>query len=506
MVAVAKRAAAILGCVVAGMSGLAARGANQTPTLTPVQVGSVLPFTATIAGPTYEGDTLPGMHSFARAEYGGQWLLIAGMTNGQHNLGRAGFFSQYRNSTVYVIDPTTHQVWGRSIASDPTAGFTPDQLSSLMVTNSQYSQIGSHLYLTGGYGTIQSGTSSQWQTFSTLSSIDVPGMMNWVKTGTGTAASKVRQISDPLFQVTGGEMLTTSNGRTHLVFGQNYPTAYTPGVNGVYTHQVRSFTIVDDGTSLGIASPVTGATNPDFRRRDLNVVPVIREEGGQLVEKMQALAGVFTTDFGAWTVPVTIDASGNATEPDPTAAGTFKQGTNSYRSANIGMYSVTQKTMHTLLFGGISYQYYDAATGTFLTDANLPYTNDATDIVTDANGVMSVHLLPSSFPTLVDSVSGKKLLLGTETEFFAAAGVKTFANGVIDLDALTGTTLVGYLFGGIASDAGNGGTTQASNALFPVYVTVPEPGTLAVLGMGMVALWKRRGGRLPGGWRGWRSV
>lgn len=487
---------ALAGLMVACAGAMPAWGENQTLDLTPVQVGTALPFVATIQGPLSPGvgAGLPGMHSFARAQHGGQWLLISGMTNGQHNLGRAGFNAAYRNSSVYVIDPETLQVWGRSLATDATAGLNAEQLSSLMVTNSQYTQIGSRLYMAGGYGTVASGTASQWQTFSTLSAIDVPGMMDWVKNGTGTAAGNLRQISDPLVQVTGGEMHTTSNGRTHLVFGHNYPVNYAPGVNGIYTHQVRSFTIVDDGTNLAIASPVLGATDPAYRRRDLNVVPVIHEEAGQPVEKLQALAGVFTPTFGAWTVPVTIDDNGVATQADPGAPGTFKQGMNSYKGANIGMYSVTQKTMHTLLFGGIGYQYYDAVTGTFKTDSNLPYMNDATDIVTDAAGNMSVHLLPSSFPTLVDSGSGKTLLLGTETEFFLAEGVPTFANGVIDLDALTGPTLVGYFFGGIVSDAGNFGNTQASSGLFPVMITpVPEPSTLLMGGaMAWVGLWRRR--------------
>ena len=473
----------------------AVHGANQTTDLSPVNVGTVLPFSAVIQPIDYSGDTMPGMHSFSKAQYNGQWLLIGGMSNGQHNLARTGFNAQYRNDAVYVIDPTTHQVWSRSLVSDPASGLTSDQLSTLMVTNPQFTQLGSHLYIAGGYGATTSGTTSTWQTFNTLSSVDVPGLMNWVKTGTSTAADNIRQINDSMFRVTGGEMLTTSNGRTHLVFGQDYPQNYVPNVNGVYTNQVRSFTIVDDGTNLAISNPVMGPTNADFRRRDLNVVPIIQTVNGQQVDKIQALAGVFTTSFGVWTVPVTIDGDGYATEPDPALASTLKQGMNSYRCANIGLYSVTQKTMHTLLFGGISLEFYDSASGTFKTDSNVPYVHDATDIITDANGNMTLHQLPNTFPTLVDSSSGKTLYLGTETEFFLADGVPTFSNGVIDLDALTGPTLVGYFFGGIASDAPNFGSSQASNGLFPVIITpqgVPEPSSLVLAGLGSLLLLRRR--------------
>ncbi len=214
----------------------------------------------------------------------------------------------------------------------------------------------------------------------------------------------------------------------------------------------------------------------DFRRRDLNVVPIIQNVGGQLLQKTQALAGVFTPSFGTWTVPVTIDASGNATEPDPTATSTFKQGMNTYRSANIELYSAKTDTMHTLLLGGISYEYYDSSSQQILADGELPYINDGTDVVTNASGKMTQYLLSTTFPSIASPTNGSPLLFGAETEFFLKDGIATYSNGVIDLDAITGPTLIGYLFGGIAADASNGGDTTASDELFPVMITpVPEP-------------------------------
>ena len=61
-----------------------------------------------------------------------------------------------------------------------------------------------------------------YQTFDNLTAVDLPGLMNWVKTRHRQRSDALRQISDPIVKVTGGEMLTTSNGKTHLVFGQNY--------------------------------------------------------------------------------------------------------------------------------------------------------------------------------------------------------------------------------------------------------------------------------------------
>ena len=49
----------------------------------------------------------------------------------------------------------------------------------------------------------------------------LPGIVDWVMTGSGTAKNHIRQISDPLFRVTGGAMYEI-DGRTHLVFGQDF--------------------------------------------------------------------------------------------------------------------------------------------------------------------------------------------------------------------------------------------------------------------------------------------
>ncbi|HEY7090792.1 MAG TPA: hypothetical protein VH518_22030, partial [Tepidisphaeraceae bacterium] len=246
---------------------------------------------------------------------------------------------------------------------------------------------------------------------------------------------------------------------------------------------VRSFNIVDDASGLQISNPVFGPTNPDFRRRDLNVVPVIQKVNGQLADRVQALAGVFTQTFGVWTVPVTIDGDGNATEPDPSAPTTFKQGMNGYRSGHIGFYSASTDTMYTLLLGGISYQYHDAASGQIMSDPNIPFVNDVT-LVADHDGEMTQYLLSTQFPTITAASNGQPLLLGTLSEFFLRDGIATYENGVIDLDALNGPTLVGWLFGGIASDAPNGGKTVASNAMFPIVITpVPEPSQFAAIAL-----------------------
>jgi hypothetical protein len=280
-------------------------------------------------------------------------------------------------------------------------------------------------------------------------------------------------------------------GRTHVVFGQDFSGNYNPNKNGTYTNQVRSFDIVDDGTVLAIANAASSAPDPNYRRRDLNVFPVIRPTGGgPLDEGLLVLSGVFTPSFGAWTVPVEIDSAGNPSMADPEDPGTFKQGFNGYHSAKLGLFSEARGEMHEVLFGGISLQYLNTQTGQVETDHDLPFVNDITSVVIDAAGEYRQHWI-GEFP-VIDDLEGHRLRFGSNAEFFLADGVETFQNGVIRLDQLTQPTTVGYLFGGIAA---NGPHTRsgdppavsaASNMIFAVvYYPVPEPGSLLLAAAGL---------------------
>jgi hypothetical protein len=127
-------------------------------------------------------------------------------------------------------------------------------VNSLTPANNQFYQRGDRLYVTGGYGLITAPSTNS--TFDKLTAIDLPGMIDWVVNNAGTAKDHVRQVSDPLFRVTGGAMYEMG-GRTHLVFGQDFQGNYNPNKNGTYTNQVRSFNIVDDGVTLSITNSTT---------------------------------------------------------------------------------------------------------------------------------------------------------------------------------------------------------------------------------------------------------
>ncbi len=468
---------------------------HQTPTTSPVSVNSNLPYTISLRPVNFGIASLPTLHSYSVGTHEGKWVMLAGRTNGLHGFtgsGQANFPPASQNRDVWVIDPASGQSWRRSL-QDSSSGLSANDVAALTSTNNQFMQQGNRLYMAGGYG---ANATSGFSTHNALSAIDLPGMIDWVTTGNGMASSHVRMVRDELFRVTGGAM-HEMNGRAHLVFGQNFTGGYIPGQNGQYTRQVRSFDIVDDGTTLGFSNVTQTTPLPEYRRRDLNVSPTLtRNPGGSLIEGLTAFSGVFTEANGAWTVPVEIDANGNPTMADPAAAGTFRQGMNNYHSAKLGLFSESTGQMHQVLFGGITLVDYDPATQQFYQDDNLPWTNSLTAVVRDELGQYEQHLI-GAFPELFDS-NGNLLRFGANAEFLAMAGLGTYGNGIFNLDAITGPTVLGHIYGGLFANAPHvsgvpGAVSGASNIFWEVSLTpVPEPASFFLLALGSLGLLTRR--------------
>jgi hypothetical protein len=451
---------------------------HQTTEFSPVQTDSALPYQLHLNEISFGAAALPTLHSYVAAQYEGKWIMLGGRTNGLHGFENSpviNFPEQYQNRDVWVIDPVTHQSWSRSL-EDPSSGLNVNQIAALTSTNQQFTQIDDRLYITGGYGIPGSG--SGFTTFNTLSAIDLDGLVDWVVNAQGQAGDHIRQISDPMFKVTGGAMYEMQE-RMHLVFGQDFTGGYNPAKNGEYTKQVRSFDIVDDGVTLAVANPTSTPQVDAYRRRDLNIYPTLAPGvGGTIEEGLTVLAGVFTEQTGVWTVPVEIDSSGLPTMADPNVGNTFKQAMNQYHSAKVGLYSDTQGAMHELLLGGISLMTYDAGLDSFVQDDNMPFTSQMTAVIRDGAGQYTQHFL-GSFPEYFDT-EGNPLNFGANAEFFLAPGIATYENGVIDLDQLQGETVVGYVFGGLVSNAphvrgGPGALSAASNRIFEVVIRVPVP-------------------------------
>ncbi|HEY6563665.1 MAG TPA: hypothetical protein VIY86_04175, partial [Pirellulaceae bacterium] len=448
--------------------------------MSPIVVGGTLPYQVHLEPYDFGSADFPTLHSYASATFDNQWVLLAGRTNGLHSLTSGGFNSfppASQNREVWVIDPVTRQTWHRSLES-AGSGLSQSVVDSLTRTNTQFDQQGGTLYVTGGYG--YDRTTNRFGTSDTLSAIDLGALAAWVQNGTGSAAAALRQLHDPIFKVTGGGMARIG-GTTHLVFGQDFDGPYAGGaVDGHYTKQVRSFEVLDDGVELSIQNARQSMPVDAYRRRDLNVVPMLHRDPltGELEQSLTALSGVFTPPpgFGIWTVPVEIDADGMPTMADPSLTGTFKQGMNTYHSAKLGLFDPTTGEMHTVLFGGISYQFYDRANGVFVNDPQVPFINQLTSIVRDAAGNYTQYLLDTEFPLLTNPDNGQAWRFGANAEFFVAPGLATLPHNILDLSQFTQPTTVGYIVGGLASDDGNFGNTAASNIVFRVSVApVPEP-------------------------------
>ncbi|MBS0628227.1 MAG: hypothetical protein JSS09_08460 [Verrucomicrobia bacterium] len=447
---------------------------NQTEDLSPIHSASSLPFKIDIELASF--DLPQGIQSFVFAVYKNKCLCLTGRTAGVHGFESDddNFPPSTENRNVYVINLETKKVSVRSL-TDKKSGLSQKEIDYLSVTNAQFKQVNKTLYIVGGYG-VDSSTGN-FNTKPILSAINVPGLIKWVENPDkkGSAKQNIRQISSPIFQVAGGYMnQMTPHTPFLLVFGQNFDGFYFDGSNGTYTQQIRSFELIDDGINLSVFSEKYKQPQPSYRRRDLNVIPIIQRNGKSYEESLVALSGVFTLTSGIWTVPVFIDAYGNSYTFNPSKNSTFKQGMNNYDTASLGLYSKKADEMHMLLLGGISYETY--ADGVFSVDSEIPFTNNCTDIVIDKHGHMTQHLLNSEYPTILStSVNpGNTLLFGADAHFVPLDHLSSFPNGVFSLDDLKERTLLGYVVGGIASTLPNTNTqadSTASSRIFKVYAT-----------------------------------
>lgn len=452
---------------------------NQTPDVSPVLVDTPLPFDITISLEDY---TLPGgIQSGAAGSCGCEFLFIAGRTNGLHGFDFIGdnFPPRQQNTTVYVVNVHTKKVSSRSLL-DPLSGLTQQQIDSLSVTSPQFYQCKNTLYITGGYGIdTASGT---FTTKNTLTAIDIPGLIHWVTNPqcSKKASSYIRQVAHPAFQVTGGIMAQAGDCPTLLMFGQKFTgtNLFTP--DAVYTQQVRKFRIIDKGNCLNAIILPPSKTDPNYRRRDLNIVPIVKTccHNKKQTTAFAALSGVFTLDNGVWTVPVEIDALGQPEMANPNDPDTFKQAMNNYYCAHTVLASKSGSN-YILLFGGITYEYYQD--GAFQPDPELPFTNQVTIIKRSTSGAYKQYLSNAQFPTIISTFSnpGNTLLFGTGAQFMPTHDVPRYKNGILQLWKIKRPTVIGYIIGGIQSTLPNtfsSSDSAASPYIFKVTLT-PRKGS-----------------------------
>lgn len=397
-----------------------------------------------------------GVQSFAYGKHAGKWLIVGGRLDGLHRRQPfATFDIAGHNNQLIVLDPETQQKW-----SAPLSVLAAPLREQLSATNMQFQQEGDYLYCVGGYG--YSATAGDHTTYSYMTAIHVPGVINAIINGQPYAAF-FRQISDPQFAVTGGH-LSKIYDTYYLVGGQRFIGRYNPmgpahgpGFIQEYTDQIRKFHLVDDGVTFGVAHLPPDTDPINLHRRDYNVTAQIMPNGQ---EGLTAFSGVFqpTVDLPFLNC-VNIDSSGYVVNND------FSQYYNHYHCAVLPLYSAQKNEMHTVFFGGIA-QFYDSL-GTLVQDNEVPFVKTIARVTRTADGTMSEYKLPVDMPAL----------LGAGAEFIPADNLPAYANGVLKLDDLAAdSVLVGYIYGGIASTAPNifwintGVESSASSTIFKVYL------------------------------------
>lgn len=399
----------------------------------------------------------PGVHSYSWGLTDDQkWVIMGGRIDGLHQRQPfASFLEQDNNKFVYVIDPQTEQVWSSDLSVLPASMF--EQLQS---TNQQFKQRDSILYITGGYG--YSTTQGIQITYPNLTAVSLNELADAVMAG-GNIIPYFRQINDINLKVTGGQ-LGYLDSTFYLVGGNLFDGQYNPmgptfgpGFTQVYTNEIRTFKIQDDGVNLSVSNYAATFDSINLHRRDYNMSPQIFPNGDK---GFTAFAGVFDYNDMPWLNTVDIVPGSYSSNSS------FNEYLSQYHSAKLPIYDTVANIMHTLFFGGLS-QFTVDTQGNLVEDTNVPFVKTISKITRYSNGTMQeVDLGYVEMPTLV----------GPGAEFIPVDQYY-YDNEILDLNSVpTIKTLVGYIYGGIQSTAANiffvndGTQSFASNTIFKVYI------------------------------------
>jgi hypothetical protein len=484
---------------------------------------SPIPYTVELV--EYVNPALPNLHSFTHATYEDKIIMLGGRRRGLHSINYN--FSEYAsNEIIYVIDtkgwdmnPANWQVasqhYTNTVKKDPSSGLT--NIEQFHANNIEFFTKNNTLYMIGGLASINPTYNL---TFSNMTAIDLKELVNAVQGHSFMPLGSVRQTTNSVFTITGGEVGVLNN-TVYLAFGWNTCT----NNQGYYTHKVSSFTFTDniDSRSLSVTINSVCATCADpysspsdtlsnsgnFRRRDGSMSAMIYPKDSSNL--LMYYAGVFKNGNTNFDTPISITA--NAAQED-----SLHMRGNVYTCQVIPAWSRSAKMSYATFLGGMTNTKYGPITSPeLLSNSNstvlpvdtknylsVPFSNRFTTIAMDTNKNLLQYLLPDSFPaTLVplqfptyaaqtgkDSSfilqAGSNPFNGSESEIFwrIPAAYNYNNSGVIDLDRFFTDNpqggQVGYLYGGILSVVTNvnmkNGTnfqsrvTVASNRIFGIKI------------------------------------
>jgi len=380
--------------------------------------------------PVTNMQNIPRIHSGAFAQWNGKWIFIGGRNNGLHGfLPPLAFPLSGANFDIWVYEPQTDQAWSSSLFN------LPDSVRYFLgSSNMQFVQHDSLLYFIGGYG--WSDAAQDFITFPNFAKIELAPLVQAVINGSNIDPY-IHVAHDQRMAVCGGEAEYLNN-QFHLVFGHRFDGIYSINPNGGffvqhYTNQVRKFNIDNNSPNLQLINYQTQTDTVQFHRRDYNLVPQLFPSGDY---GLTAFSGVFLPGIDQpFHNSVDITASGAQVN------NTFNQFLNAYTTATLPIWDANDTVMHTLFFGGIAKYVLDLASGTTTVDTLVPFVNTISQVSRFANGNMTETWQPIVMPEL----------LGTNARFVMHPNIPLSAEKIINLNALTGITSVGYIIGGIRS-------------------------------------------------------
>lgn len=407
---------------------------------------------------------LPGLHSYAFAQHGNDWLIIGGRLDGLHARQPFNAFpAAFNNTSIYVVNTANWQVF-----SAPLHSLSVPLQEQLQSTNMNFFQDADTLIITGGYAF--SATKGSHITFPYLTSMQVSVLITAIKNG-NPISPHIKQVYNEKFAVTGGQ-LGKIRERYLLVGGHRFDGAYNaqnnPTFVQTYTNEIRWFRLNNTGTAP-VVSDYNAVSDPvHLHRRDYNLVLQVFPDGslGYTIS-----SGVFQTHADLpFLYPVDIKENGYTPIPG------FNQYLSNYHSPKAGLYDAAGNTMFSLFFGGISQYYYK--NGTLIQDNLVPFVKTISMVLRKANGQLEEYKMPLEFTQLA----------GASAELLLAPSVPKYSNGVVKLNELSGDSIVlGFVFGGIASTALNPfsnnqtGTTAAAATIYTVSLISNTPTSLSQL-------------------------
>ena len=480
-----------------------------------------IPFNIEVEELTFNSE-IPALHSFSLAEYDEQWLVVGGLTHGTHGDGKQVFATgqfprKNFNKSLWVISPKSGEVWSAKVPQNLRA--------SLNVANAQHYQVGTNLYIAGGYGL---NKQNKYDTLGVISCIDVPQMIKAIKKNQ-PITEHVWQIFDERFRVTGGE-LKHIDGDFFLVAGQRFIGKYMGNEKQQYTFEIRRFqidhenqviknyaAIGDESLYIRESAQVTTLANKQRFRHDLN--QVVRPEISKAIavhkrlfdqgraggndkdshlrrRDLNVTEAVFPDGTRGFTLygggfkyssilpamhqnPIFFTPQKNFGNCYAMVDMSFEQTMSLYTCAHMILFDSQKSSLHTVMFGGISSHAYDERTNEVIRDRMLPYVNNIS--IETIRGSKSPQSWQSQ-ETIVkkDSraqVFGNDGFFGTNARFVLSKmgkqAVYKDCDEVMDLQKLSfeNSITVGYIYGGIQALEQNFGETKASNKIFAVRLT-----------------------------------